>query len=128
MKKLYLSLVPAILVLQGLLAALVPNRFIQSGAAMVDAGQLHAVRSFGGLYLGVAAFLVLARFKPALQEAGVLAAMLVMAGLLAGRFFSFVTDGLAAPGLIASAIVELALLAWGLIILRRGSRRDRLQS
>jgi len=124
MKKLYLTLVPAILALQGLLAALAPNRFIQGGAAMVDAGQLHAVRSLGGLYLGVAVFLAVARFTPAMQEAGILAAVLAMAGLIAGRTVSFIADGLIVPGLIASVLVEAAFLSWGLILLRRGTLRS----
>jgi hypothetical protein len=127
MKKPYLTLVPAILAIQGFLAMLAPNSFIQGGAAMADAAQLHAVRSFGGLYLGMAAFLVAARFTPAMRDSGVLAAVLAIAGLLAGRTVSFIADGLAAPGLFASALVELALLAWGGVILRRGIRRDKPQ-
>lgn len=127
MKKLYLSLAPAILLLQGLLAALVPNRFVQSATAMVDAGHLHAVRSLGGLYLGLATFLVLARFKPALHEAGILATVLVMAGLIAGRAVSFIADRVASPVLLVSALMEATFLVWGLIILRRTMRHDRIK-
>lgn len=124
MKKLYLTIVPAILALQSLLAALAPNRFLQGAAAMVDAGQLHAIRSLGGLYLGVAVFLAVARFTPAMREAGVLAAVLAMAGLIAGRAVSFIVDGVPAPELIASVLVELAFLSWGLILLRGDLRRN----
>lgn len=127
MKKLYLTLVPSILLLQGLLASLAPDRFLLGAAAMVDPGHLHVVRSFGGLYLGVVAFLVIARFKSTMQEAGILAAVLVMSGLITGRAISFMVDGLTAPGFIVSALVELALLVWGLVILRRSSRSDTIQ-
>jgi hypothetical protein len=82
------------------------------------------VRSFGGFYLGFAAYLLTASRKENLIEGAVLGVALVMTGFLVGRFVSLFVDGLPDPKLWISLAIELFFAAWGfgLILKNKGTR------
>jgi hypothetical protein len=114
MKKTYLVLSALTLALMGMLFALAPDRTLAGfGAALSHPSQLHVIRSFGGFYLGLAAFLLLSSRKANLMDGAILSVALVMTGFLAGRTISLFADGLPNPKLWVSLVIELIFAAWG---------------
>jgi len=114
MKKTYLFLAALVLTLMGLIFALVPNRYLAGfGTAISDPSLLNVIRSFGGFYLGLAAFLLLSSRKANLMDGAILSVALVMTGFLAGRTISLFADGLPNPKLWISLVIELIFAAWG---------------
>jgi hypothetical protein len=77
---------------------------------------------FGGLELGLAAFLAACARRPAAHPAGLLAAALAFGGLAAGRLLSLAADGI--PRALTFALLGPELLGCGLAVaaLRRGPR------
>jgi hypothetical protein len=114
MKKIYLILAALVLTLMGLIFALAPNRYLANfGAAISDPSLLNVIRSFGGFYLGLAAFLLLSSRKANLMDGAILSVALVMTGFLAGRTISLFADGLPNPKLWISLVIELIFAVWG---------------
>ena len=114
MKKTYLVLAALVLTLMGLIFSLAPNRYLAGfGAAISDPSLLNVIRSFGGFYLGLAAFLLLSSRKANLMDGAILSVALVMTGFLAGRTISLFADGLPNPKLWVSLVIELIFAAWG---------------
>ena len=117
MKKTYLILAALVLTLMGLIFALAPNRYLAGfGAAISDPSLLNVIRSFGGFYLGLAAFLLLSSRKANLMDGAILSVALVMTGFLAGRTISLFADGLPNPKLWISLVIELIFAAWGFVL------------
>jgi hypothetical protein len=125
MRKIYLSFVAATLVLVGLAYLVVPQAYLEGiGVAPVAGGALEAFRSFGGFYLGFAAWLVLnLRRKEPLGPA-LRSVILVMLGVLVGRVAGIAIDGLPDARLLVSASVELVFLAWGLALVKAKTEHD----
>ncbi|MCX6055256.1 MAG: DUF4345 domain-containing protein [Chloroflexi bacterium] len=114
MKKSYLVFAALVLTLMGLIFTLAPNRYLAGfGATLSDPSLLNIIRSFGGFYLGFAAFLLLSSRKAKLMDGAILSVALVMTGFLAGRTISLFTDGLPNPKLWISLVIELIFAAWG---------------
>jgi hypothetical protein len=114
MKKTYLVLAALVLTLMGLIFSLAPNRYLAGfGAAISDPSLLNVIRSFGGFYLGLAAFLLLSSRKANLMDGAILSVALVMTGFLVGRTISLLADGLPNPKLWVSLVIELIFAAWG---------------
>lgn len=121
MKKTYLLLSALVLTVTGLLFALAPNRYLAGfGPTISDPNLLNILRSVGGFYLGFAIYVFIASRKVFLQTGAILAVTLVMSGLLSGRIFSLLVDGLPAPKLWVSLAVELILAVWGLALALKG--------
>jgi hypothetical protein len=118
MKKIYIASLSVVLSLMGIVFLAAPATYLGTlGLQIGDPSALNMIRSFGGFYLGFAALLVfLARRNP-VAELAVAAAVLAMAGLLAGRSVSLFADGRPDRSLLASAAVELAFGIWGIVIL-----------
>ena len=114
MKKIYIILVALVLTFVGIQLAFAPNRYLTGfGAAISDPNLLNVFRSFGGFYLGFAAYLLVASRKENLMDGAVLGVILVMSGLLVGRIISLVADGLPNPKLWTSLVIELIFATWG---------------
>ena len=114
MKKIYIILVALVLTLMGLLFAFAPNRYLAGfGAAMSDPNLLNVFRSFGGFYLGFAAYLLVSSRKENLVDGAVISVVLVMSGILVGRIISLITDGLPDPKLWVPLAIELIFAVWG---------------
>jgi hypothetical protein len=114
MKKTYLIFASLVLTFMGLIFALAPNRYLAGlGTAISDPSLLNTIRSFGGFYLGLAAFLLLSSRKANLMDGAILSVALVMTGFLAGRIISLIADGLPNPKLWISLAIELIFAIWG---------------
>jgi len=122
MKKIYLIVTALILFVMGILFTLAPNQYMASlGITINDLNLLNVLRSFGGLYLGLVAFVIVALNKKSLIDSVILCVVLVMCGFLIGRIVSLAVDGFPNPKLGVSAVVELVFAIWGLVILRRST-------
>ena len=114
MKKLYLAITSITLSLMGVIFTFAPNRYLAGfGASISEPSLLNVIRSFGGFYLGLAAFLLLSSRKANLIDGAILSVALVMTGFLAGRTISLFADGLPNPKLWISLVIELIFAAWG---------------
>jgi hypothetical protein len=120
MKKAYLVSLTLVLCVMGIAFLAAPaTRLGTLGVQISDPSVMGTIRSFGGFYLGFAAFLLLASRREGGADQAVSAAVLAMAGLVAGRATGLVADGSPDRSLFASAAVELVFAAWGLVILVR---------
>ncbi len=114
MKKLYLAITSITLSLMGVIFTFAPNRYLAGfGASISEPSLLNVIRSFGGFYLGFAAFLLVAFRKENLIEGAVLSTTLIMCAVLVGRAISLFVDGLPDPKLWVSLVIELIFAAWG---------------
>ncbi len=80
----------------------------------------HVFRAIMGLYLGMIVLWVLGAFRPSLTRAAVIAEIAFMSGLAVGRVLSIVVDGMPSVALLGYTGVEIALAAWGMIVLKKG--------
>ncbi len=80
----------------------------------------HVFRAIMGLYLGMIVLWVLGAFRPSLTRAAVMAEIAFMGGLAAGRVLSIVVDGMPSVALLGYTGVEIALAAWGMLVLKKG--------
>jgi hypothetical protein len=120
MKKAYLVSLTLVLSLMGIAFLAAPATYLGTlGVQVSDHSVMGTIRSFGGFYLGFAAFLLLASSRVGGADLAVSAAVLALAGLIAGRATGFVADGSPDRSLLAAAAVELVFAAWGLVILVR---------
>ncbi len=80
----------------------------------------HVFRAIMGLYLGMIVLWVLGAFRPSLTRAAVIAEIAFMCGLAVGRVLSIVVDGMPSIALLGYTGVEIAMAAWGLLVLKKG--------
>ncbi len=80
----------------------------------------HVFRAIMGLYLGMIVLWVLGAFRPSLTRAAVIAEIAFMCGLAVGRVLSLVVDGMPSIALLGYTVVEIALAAWGMVVLKKG--------
>ncbi len=80
----------------------------------------HVFRAIMGLYLGMIVLWVLGAFRPSLTRAAVVAEIAFMSGLAVGRVLSIVVDGMPSIALLGYTGVEIALAAWGMLVLKKG--------
>ncbi|MFT4570290.1 MAG: hypothetical protein ACI8TX_002373 [Hyphomicrobiaceae bacterium] len=83
--------------------------------------QVHIFRAVGGIYLALSAFWYFSSSKPEYSKAAVASVVFFMLGLAAGRIVSTVVDGVPSPLLAGATLVEIAIGAWGLAVLRNES-------
>ncbi len=80
----------------------------------------HVLRAIMGLYLGMIVLWVLGAFRPSLTRAAVIAEIAFMCGLAVGRVLSIVVDGMPSIALLGYTGVEIAMAAWGMLVLKKG--------
>jgi len=80
----------------------------------------HVFRAIMGLYLGMIVLWVLGAFRPSLTRAAVIAEIAFMSGLAVGRVLSIVVDGMPSIALVGYTGVEIAMAAWGMLVLKKG--------
>ena len=81
---------------------------------------IHVFRMIMGLYLGMIVLWVLGAFRPSLTRAAVIAEIAFMSGLAVGRVLSIVVDGMPSIALVGYTGVEIAMAAWGMLVLKKG--------
>lgn len=120
MKKTYILSVTVVLALMGLVFLAAPGTYLgMLGVQVSDPSVMNMIRSFGGFYLGFAAFIFLVSRREGEIDLAVLAAVLAMAGFLVGRALGLASDGVPGRNMFASAFVETVFEIWGLVILLR---------
>ncbi len=120
MKKAYIPALSIVLGLMGLAFLAAPGTWLGGlGVQVSDPSVMSVIRSAGGLYLGLVAFLLLASRRAEGAGLSILAAVLAMGGLLAGRLVGLATEGMPDRAILVSGIVELGFGLWGLAILRK---------
>jgi hypothetical protein len=121
MKKVYVVSVSVVLALMGIAFLAAPATWLGTlGVQISDPSVMSMIRSFGGFYLGFAAFLQLAARREGGIDMAVLAAALAMAGFLAGRALSLAVERMPDRGILAASAVELVFALWGGVLLARG--------
>ena len=126
MKKAYIVSLTIILTLMGIAFTAAPATYLGTlGVSLSDPSMMNVIRSFGGLYLGFAAFLILAERRVGGADLAVFAAVLAMVGFLAGRLISLFADGAPVQSLFASTFVELVFAVWGVVILAKSRAKAR---
>ena len=80
----------------------------------------HVFRAIMGLYLGMIVLWVVGAFRPSLTRAAVIAEIAFMSGLAVGRVLSIVVDGMPSIALLGYMGVEIAMAAWGMLVLKKG--------
>jgi hypothetical protein len=122
MKKAFIVSLSVVLTLMGVAYIAAPATYLgMLGVALSDPSMMNVIRSFGGFYLGFAVFLILAGRREGGADLAVFAAVLAMAGFLAGRAIGFFADGMPVQSVLVSGIVELIFAVWGIVIMARGS-------
>ena len=89
------------------------------GFPVEGTNQTHVFRAIMGLYLVNAAFWLFAAGKPELRRPALWVLFLFMTGLAAGRFLSFILDGIPNPVLLFYFAAEVFFGAWAFVALRR---------
>ena len=120
MKKAYIVSLTIVLTLMGIAYIAAPATYLGTlGVSLSDPSMMNVIRSFGGFYLGFAAFLFLAGRRGGEANLAVFAAVLAMAGFLAGRAIGLFADGMPVQSVLVSGIVELVFAVWGIVLLAR---------
>lgn len=120
MKKAYIPALSIVLGLMGLAFLSAPGSWLGGlGVQVSDPSVMSMIRSTGGLYLGLVAFLLLASRRPEGSGLPTLAAVLALGGLLAGRLVGLVAEGMPARPILVCGLVELGFGLWGMAGLRR---------
>jgi hypothetical protein len=78
----------------------------------------HIFRAVMGLYLGMIALWILGAMRPQFVRAAVIAEVAFMFGLAFGRVLSILVDGVPSVLLVAYTALEIAMGAWGILILK----------
>ncbi len=86
---------------------------------VVGTDQTHIFRAIMGLYLGMIALWIVGAFRSNFSRAAVIAEIFFMLGLAFGRALSIFVDGVPSALLVAYTIVEVAMGAWGVMILKQ---------
>ncbi len=81
--------------------------------------QIHIFRAIMGLYVGMIALWIVGAFRSDFSRAAVIAEIFFMLGLACGRVLSIIVDGVPSTLLVAYTIVEVAMGAWGVMILKQ---------
>ena len=123
MKKAYILSLSIVLALMGVIFLAAPATWLGTlGVQVSDPSVMNMIRSFGGFYLGFAAFLTLAARREGGIDMAVLAAALAMAGFLAGRALGVAADGMPDRSILAASAAELVFALWGGVLLARGQK------
>jgi hypothetical protein len=86
----------------------------------IDGNLVHILRAIMGLYLATIVLWLLGGIRGGpLMRTALISEIVFMSGLAAGRLLSLLLDGWPSPMLIAYAVAELVLAAWGVLCLRR---------
>lgn len=87
--------------------SLIPNQYTAGfGSTINDPNLLNVIRSFGGFYLGFAAYLIIALKKENLMDGAVISVVLAMVGFLTGRNVNLIMDGIPHPKIWVSLVIE----------------------
>jgi len=76
-------------------------------------------RAMMGLYIAMAAVWVTGIFTPKYWLAATIANIVFMGGLAMGRIISLVIDGVPSFYLTGGLVIELALMAWGILNMKK---------
>ncbi len=79
----------------------------------------HILRAVMGLYLAMIVLWVLGALRPNFARAAVMAEIVFMFGLAAGRVLSILVDGVPSILLVGYTAVEIGLGCWGILILKK---------
>ena len=101
----------------GVAPAVVLPKFLD--LTVVGTDQTHIFRAIMGLYLGMIALWIVGAFRSNFSRAAVTAEIFFMLGLACGRALSIFVDGVPSVPLVAYTIVEVAMGAWGVMILKQ---------
>jgi len=128
MKKTYIVSLSVILTLMGVAYIAAPATYLGTlGVSLSDPSMMNVIRSFGGFYLGFAAFLVLAGRREGGTDLAVFAVVLAIAGFLAGRAIGLFADGMPDRSVLVSGMVEIVFAVWGIVILARKASHGQAQ-
>jgi hypothetical protein len=118
--KIYLSILGAVLTIVGLVNFIAPSVYLGTlGVAISDPSAMNVLHTYGGCYLGLAAFLFVSAGRPEFTRTAVVASTIVMAGFVAGRIMGLAVEGMPDRGIIVSTIIEIVFLLWGAALVRR---------
>jgi hypothetical protein len=102
-----------------------PNRILPMVLQIHPVGGdlLHVFRAIMGLYLATIILWLGGAIRGGpLMRTALIAEIVFMSGLAAGRLLSLVLDGWPSPMLIAYTIAELTLATWGVLCLKKFDR------
>lgn len=85
---------------------------------------IHVFRGMTGLYLGVAAFWLLASQKPHWHIPAIFSVIFFMVGMGTGRVISVIVDGFPTPILVSYIAVELFAALLGVYVLMKHSSNN----
>ena len=86
----------------------------------VEPGVIHIFRAIMGLYLATIVLWLLGAIRGGgLMRTALIAEIVFMVGLAAGRILDLLVAGWPSPMLIAYAVAELVLAAWGVFCLKK---------
>jgi len=118
--KAYIPALSIVLGLMGLAFLAAPGTWLGGlGVQVSDPSVMSMIRSTGGLYLGLVAFLLLASRRTDGPGLSILAAVLAMGGLIVGRLVGLVAEGMPTRPILVCGLVELGFGLWGMAALRR---------
>ena len=79
----------------------------------------HVFRAVMGLYLAMIVLWVLGALRPELTRAAVISEVAFMFGLASGRLLSILADGVPSLLLVAYTALEIVMVVWGILILKK---------
>jgi hypothetical protein len=82
---------------------------------------------YGGLFSGIALFLLLCARRAEWRRPGLVALVFTSGGLVVGRTIGLIVDGPAIPLIYALLASEVAVLVMGLVALRQLNRSNAVQ-
>ncbi len=114
-------LILASVVFIALVYGISPRWFAHTFTGLMDPGRdfAHILRAVMGLYVAMGLFWLYSAFNERLARTAVLTTIVFAGGLLAGRLFSIILDGLPSPLLVFYTALELALLPVALWVYSR---------
>jgi hypothetical protein len=120
-RRIFLILASATVVFIALVYGISPRWFAHTFTVLTDPGNdlSHILRAVMGLYVAMGIFWLYSAFNDRLARTAVLTTIVFASGLLAGRLFSIVLDGLPSPLLAFYTVLELALIPVALWVYRR---------
>lgn len=122
MSRFYLIFSAAGLLPISLSYGIAPNLILPKllGINPLDGNLVHVFRAIMGLYLATIVLWLLGAVRSGpLMRTALISEIVFMSGLAAGRLLGILLDGWPSPMLIAYAVAELVLAAWGVMCLRR---------
>ncbi|MEX2556331.1 MAG: DUF4345 domain-containing protein [Actinomycetota bacterium] len=119
----FLRIGGAVFLVFGLLYAVSPETLTDpSGFGPLAPEALTDLRAtYGGLQLGIGAFLIWAAYDAARHHAGLMLLAVTISAVAASRAFGLIVDGEATAGMVGALTFEVALSVAALILLRKAS-------